>query len=77
MVNALREGLPLRLGGVCGRCLMKGRCLGMCVAQNYYGAGSLWAPHWFCEQAEAAGLFPASRLGAMPPRVVSGDVASP
>jgi SynChlorMet cassette radical SAM/SPASM protein ScmF len=59
---ALREGLPSRLEGVCGRCLMKSRCLGSCVAQNFYSKGSLWAPFWFCEQAEKAGLFPASRL---------------
>jgi len=66
VLKALREGLPARLEGVCGRCLMKGRCLGSCVAQNYYSKGSLWAPYWFCEQAEKAGLFPASRLGARP-----------
>jgi len=63
VLKALREGLPKRLEGICGRCLMKERCLGLCVAQNYYSKGRLWAPYWFCEQAEAAGLFPASRLG--------------
>ena len=66
VLKALREGLPDRLEGVCGRCLMKGRCLGSCVAQNYYSKGRLWAPYWFCEQAEEAGLFPTSRLGARP-----------
>ncbi len=66
ILKALREGLPERLEGVCIRCLMKQRCLGSCVAQNYYSKGSLWAPNWFCEQAEEAGLFPASRLGARP-----------
>ena len=66
ILKALREGLPGRLEGVCSRCLMKHRCLGSCVAQNYYRSGSLWAPNWFCEQAEEAGLFPASRLGAKP-----------
>ncbi len=66
VLKALREGLPTRLEGVCGRCLMKERCLGICVAQNYYSKGSLWAPYWFCEQAEEAGLFPASRLGVNP-----------
>lgn len=66
VLNALREGLPGRLQGVCGRCLMKGRCLGSCIAQNYYSTGSLWAPNWFCEQAEEAGLFPASRLVSGP-----------
>jgi radical SAM protein with 4Fe4S-binding SPASM domain len=66
ILKSLREGLPGRLEGVCGRCLMKERCLGSCVAQNYYSKGSLWAPYWFCEQAEQAGLFPASRLGTKP-----------
>lgn len=66
ILKSLREGLPEKLEGVCGRCLMKGRCLGSCVAQNYYSKNSLWAPYWFCEQAEAAGLFPASRLTASP-----------
>jgi SynChlorMet cassette radical SAM/SPASM protein ScmF len=66
VLKALREGLPERLEGVCGRCLMKWRCKGSCVAQNYYRKGSLWAPNWFCEQAEEAGLFPTSRLGSIP-----------
>jgi SynChlorMet cassette radical SAM/SPASM protein ScmF len=76
VLKDLREGLPKRLEGVCGRCLMKERCLGLCVAQNYYSKGSLWAPYWFCEQAEAAGLFPASRLGtepAQPPLISNGN----
>jgi len=68
ILKALREGLPERLEGVCGRCLMKRGCLGQCVAQNYYRKRSLFAPNWFCEQAEAAGLFPASRLGKSPVR---------
>ncbi|MHB8910468.1 MAG: SynChlorMet cassette radical SAM/SPASM protein ScmF [Syntrophales bacterium] len=63
ILKSLREGLPKRLEGVCGRCLMKMGCLGQCVAQNYYRKGSLFASNWFCEEAEEAGLFPASRLG--------------
>jgi SynChlorMet cassette radical SAM/SPASM protein ScmF len=78
-LKALREGLPKRLEGVCSRCLMKGRCLGSCVAQNCYGTGSLWAPYWFCEQAEAAGLFPTSRLGTSltpsPPSTIGNALA--
>jgi len=66
ILKALREGLPGRLEGVCSRCLMKGRCLGACVAQNYYSTGSLWAPFWLCQQAEEAGLFPASRQRTTP-----------
>jgi SynChlorMet cassette radical SAM/SPASM protein ScmF len=66
ILKALREGMPERLEGVCSRCLMKGLCMGACIAQNYYRNGSLWASNWFCEQAEKAGLFPASRQGTTP-----------
>lgn len=72
LLNELRAGLPGRLGGTCSHCLLKHRCLGDCLAQNYYRTGSLWAPFWFCQQAEAAGLFPESRqamMGAQEPRV--------
>ena len=62
VLNAIRNDNPARLTGVCGRCVMKGRCLGSCVAQNYYRSQDLLAPFWFCEEAERAGLFPASRL---------------
>jgi SynChlorMet cassette radical SAM/SPASM protein ScmF len=57
----LRQGLPQRLKGICGACLMKGMCLGSCVAQNYYRGKSLWAPFWFCEAAYKRGLFPETR----------------
>jgi SynChlorMet cassette radical SAM/SPASM protein ScmF len=63
ILQALRSGLPARQQGVCARCLMNHRCLGSCVAQNYYRTGSLWAPFWFCEEAERASLFPTSRQG--------------
>jgi SynChlorMet cassette radical SAM/SPASM protein ScmF len=62
MLEELREGFPEKLEGVCGDCLLKGICLGSCIAQNYYSKKNLWAPYWFCEQAEKAGLFPKNRL---------------
>jgi SynChlorMet cassette radical SAM/SPASM protein ScmF len=62
ILQALRKGLPQQLEGICSCCLMKRSCKGSCVAQNYYRKGNLWAPNWFCEQAEEAGLFPTSRL---------------
>jgi SynChlorMet cassette radical SAM/SPASM protein ScmF len=62
VLQELREGMPNKLEGVCARCLMRHLCLGSCIAQNYYEKGSLWAPFWFCQQAEEAGLFPESRL---------------
>jgi SynChlorMet cassette radical SAM/SPASM protein ScmF len=61
VLQEIREGLPQRLTGICGECLVRSRCLGFCLAQNYYHAHDLWAPYWFCEQAAAAGLFPAER----------------
>jgi SynChlorMet cassette radical SAM/SPASM protein ScmF len=61
VLQEIREGLPERLGGICGACLLKRICLGFCLAQNYYHSQNLWRPYWFCQEAQAAGLFPESR----------------
>jgi SynChlorMet cassette radical SAM/SPASM protein ScmF len=61
VLQSLRAGLPGRLSGVCGQCLMKTMCLGACVAQNYYRMHDPFAPYWFCETAEELGLFPDTR----------------
>ena len=61
-LGVLRGSLPGSLEGVCGRCLLRNRCLGSCVAENYNQAGRMTAANWFCEQAEQVGLFPTSRL---------------
>ncbi len=66
MLQSIRAGLPEKLEGVCANCLHKTRCLGSCIAQNYYATGSLWAPFWYCEAAQTAGLFPQSRLRQSP-----------
>ena len=58
----LREGLPQGFEGICCHCLLKGICLGSCVAQNYYRSKSIWAPFWFCQEAHNRGLFPESRI---------------
>jgi len=60
-LQTIRDGLPDQLTGICGDCLMKGRCLGSCLAQNYYRTGELFASNWFCEAADNEGHFPASR----------------
>jgi len=62
VLNEIRGGMPRRLEGVCGECLMKGVCLGSCIAQNYYRSRNLWAPFWFCEEARREGFFPETRL---------------
>ena len=62
MLLELRNGLPKRLEGICGDCLMKGVCLGSCIAQNYYSRKNLWKSFWYCEQAHGKGLFPKTRM---------------
>ena len=62
VLQEIRTGLPERLEGICADCLMKGICLGGCVAQNYYRNGNLRGPYWFCEQAHKEHLFPETRL---------------
>jgi len=62
VLRQLRDGLPVRLEGICGECLLKGLCLGGCIAQNYYRDNNLWAPFWLCEEARRLGLFPETRL---------------
>ena len=64
MLLELRNGIPQRLEGICGDCLMKGVCLGSCIAQNYYSGKNLCAPFWYCEQALNRGLFPGTRMRA-------------
>jgi SynChlorMet cassette radical SAM/SPASM protein ScmF len=61
VLESLRSGMPEKLEGICGDCLMKNLCLGSCIAQNYYRSRSLWSPFWFCERARALGLFPEQR----------------
>jgi SynChlorMet cassette radical SAM/SPASM protein ScmF len=62
LLEELREGLPHRFEGICGECLMKGHCLGDCVAQNYYRSKNIWAEYWYCEEARKCGLFPETRI---------------
>ncbi len=62
ILASLRADLPERLEGICGRCLLNSSCLGHRVTQTYQRTGSFLSPYWFCEEAEQAGLFPASRI---------------
>ena len=58
----IRRGLPHRFEGICGDCLMKGICLGSCLAQNYYSGKNIWSPYWYCEVAHNRGFFPDTRI---------------
>jgi len=64
VLGRIRETIPGKLTGVCSTCLMRNRCMGSCIAQNYYRKKDLVASFWFCEEAAALGLFPASRSTA-------------
>jgi radical SAM protein with 4Fe4S-binding SPASM domain len=79
LLRDLRDRLHARLRGVCGRCLMRGACLGACRASAYLRDGDLDAPFWFCEEAERAGLFPPERLetAGRAPAAHSSDVPPP
>jgi SynChlorMet cassette radical SAM/SPASM protein ScmF len=60
-LGAIRRRLLRQLSGVCGHCLMQRSCLGSCVAQNFSHKGESLSAFWFCEAADAQGLFPTSR----------------
>jgi SynChlorMet cassette radical SAM/SPASM protein ScmF len=62
ILNEIREGLPHRLEGTCGGCMLNAMCFGNCIAHNYYNGKSFWSPFWYCEEARRRGLFPESRL---------------
>ncbi|MFH1541593.1 MAG: SynChlorMet cassette radical SAM/SPASM protein ScmF [bacterium] len=61
VLKDIRQGLPEKLEGICADCIMKQRCLGSCLAQNYYSDKNLWAPNWFCVQARERNIFPEFR----------------
>ena len=62
LLNEIREGLPEKLEGICGDCIMKKMCMGQCIANNYFVNRNLFAPFWFCHEAHKMKLFPISRL---------------
>lgn len=75
VLREIREGIPSRLSGICGECVMRASCLGACVAQNYHRQKSLWSAYWFCEAAAKLGLFPASRLASSGGSAVASEGA--
>ena len=62
LLNEIREGLPTKLEGICGDCIMKSMCLGQCIANNYFVNRNLFAPFWYCVEAFKMRLFPESRV---------------
>lgn len=57
----LRQDLPRRLKGICGRCIFRFQCLGSCRANAYTMTKDLFAPYFLCQESYESGLFPDSR----------------
>ncbi len=62
VLREIRENIPARMSGICGRCMLRYYCLGKCRAEAYYSKGSVSAPLSFCQAAYEEGLFPGSRI---------------
>jgi SynChlorMet cassette radical SAM/SPASM protein ScmF len=62
ILRNIREDLPAKLEGICGRCIFKAYCLGKCRADAYYENNNLFSPFSFCEDAFSSGLFPKERI---------------
>ena len=61
-LRTIREGVPSKLTGICGKCIYKGFCLGKCRAEAYYNHKDFLSPHDFCDEAFRLGLFPLNRM---------------
>ena len=62
VLQRLRDIVPKKMEGICGRCLLKGRCLGSCRADAFVLTRNLAAPFWICQDAFEAGIFPKTRM---------------
>ncbi len=61
-IRMIREDLPGKLGGVCGRCMFRKSCMGRCIANTYHQTGKLLGGDLFCGEAYRLGFFPETRL---------------
>jgi len=61
MLTDLRANVPAKFEGVCGECILRDVCLGSCIANNYLLTNTLTGSNWFCQSADEALRFPASR----------------
>lgn len=62
VLKIIRDEMPSKFKGICGRCILKAFCMGKCRAEAYYANNDLLSPFSFCEEAFKAGLFPQGRL---------------
>lgn len=62
VLKQIREEIPRKMEGVCGKCIFRFYCLGKCRAMVFYETENLLAPFSVCQQAYEQGLFPLGRL---------------
>ncbi len=62
VLSELRRIVPDNMKGICGRCILKGLCLGSCRANAYVLHGDLSAPDRICQEAYEMGIFPETRI---------------
>ena len=62
ILGVIRDGVPSKLKGACGRCIFKALCLGKCRAEAYYKNNDILSPFSFCDEAFKSGIFPKDRI---------------
>jgi len=60
--QTIREKIPGRLEGICGRCLFRHHCLGFCRADVLAEDRPITAALTMCQEAFEKGLFPETRI---------------
>jgi len=62
-LQLIRDGIPGKLGGVCGRCVARTACLGHCRIDNEnVTLRTFFDPFVACAEMESLGRFPKSRI---------------
>lgn len=65
IVKYIRDCMPQKLEGVCGKCVLRTICCGYCVAQNYMEHGKLNSSYGLCELLYENNLFPLKYLDSL------------
>lgn len=60
-LKELRRLIPDKLEGICGNCIHKKKCMGECIAQNFFFTKKLNSPYAFCQKADMTNKFPVTR----------------
>lgn len=56
----LRDTIPSKLTGICGKCVLKSQCMGGCRVEGLLSGGEINSPSYICQYMFDRGLFPYS-----------------